>query len=340
MSRDLTKEEPNRDFHGEPVIEAAALVKKFDDFTAVRGVDFQVRQGECFGLLGPNGAGKTSTVRMIAGFSPVTGGKLSVFGLDIAKKVREIKARMGVVPQEDNLDPELSVLNNLLIYASYFRMDKELALKRAREVLEFMELTEKADTEVDSLSGGLKRRLTMGRALLNRPELLLLDEPTTGLDPYARPLLWQRLRRLKESGTTLLLTTHYLEEASQLCDRLVILHRGEILEQGTPQGLIDEHLGKDALELGLSNPEHYGAVLEAGSGLVKNHLNLGGAQVFFTNEGEGLSGLVSARAHELGITINYRRIRASNLEDVFLKLTGQSFGEADAPGEDSWGSGW
>ncbi|MCL6479049.1 MAG: ABC transporter ATP-binding protein [Peptococcaceae bacterium] len=305
------------------VVSARDLVKRFGDFEAVKGISLAVSRGECFGLLGPNGAGKTSIVKMVYGFSPVTAGKLEVFGEDVMANARSVKARIGVVPQEDNLDPDLSVRENLLVYASYFRMKKELAQRRAVEILEFMDLTDKAGEVVGHLSGGQKRRLTIGRALINRPELLILDEPTTGLDPYARHLVWQRLRKLKESGTTTLLTTHYLEEASQLCDRLVIIHKGEILEQGTPGELIDRHVGRDALELGIASPQ--GDILAEGSEeLVKARQVLGDDLVFFSDHGRELARRVSERAAELGIPLNYRRLRPTNLEDVFLKLTGET----------------
>jgi lipooligosaccharide transport system ATP-binding protein len=297
-------------------------------FEAVRGVSFAVKAGECFGLLGPNGAGKTSIVKMIYGFSPVTNGSLRVFGEDVMREARRIKARIGVVPQEDNLDPELSVWDNLLVYAGYFRIDRQEAERRAQQVMEFMELTEKAKTAVDSLSGGLKRRLTLGRALLNQPEILILDEPTTGLDPYARHMLWQRLRRLKESGTTMLLTTHYLEEASQLCDKLVILHKGTILEEGSPESLIDQYVGKEALELGVDS-NYTDHLLEGIDELAKGHQRLGDVLVVFTNQGEELTRVISNRMVERGVPINYRRLRPSNLEDVFLKLTGETLQESD-----------
>jgi lipooligosaccharide transport system ATP-binding protein len=305
------------------IIYANNLVKKFADIEAVRGVSFSVSRGECFGLLGPNGAGKTSIVKMIFGFSPVTSGELLVFGEKLSKNARAIKARIGVVPQEDNLDPDLSVWDNLMVYAGYFRINRADAVTRATEILELMELTEKADTAVNNLSGGMKRRLTLGRALINKPELLILDEPTTGLDPYARHLLWQRLRKLKETGTTMLLTTHYLEEASQLCDRLVILHRGRILEEGTPQKLIDTHVGKETLELDLS-PKFREQVLEGADSLIKGQNILGDNLLLFSNKGAELSKFIAQKAAALGIELNYRQLRPSTLEDVFLKLTGET----------------
>lgn len=305
------------------VIEAENLVKTFDGFQAVKGINFSVSPGECFGLLGPNGAGKTSTVKMIYGFSPVTSGRLKVFGEDIMSRARQIKARLGVVPQEDNLDPDLSVLDNLLVYAGYFLLPKDVAQKRAAEILEFMDLTEKSDAIVEQLSGGLKRRLTIGRALINQPKILILDEPTTGLDPYARHLVWQRLRKLKEAGTTMLLTTHYLEEASQLCDRLIIIHRGQILEEGSPQDLIDRHVGKEALELGIE-PEQRDSLIEELGGLIKARQTLADDLVLFTNRGRELEDLIMTRVLNRSISLNYRRLRPTNLEDVFLKLTGET----------------
>lgn len=305
------------------VVSARGLVKKFGDFTAVRGIDFTVHEGECFGLLGPNGAGKSSVVRMIYGFSPVTGGSLQVFGRDIKAGSRDIKAGIGVVPQEDNLDPELTVRQNLVVYAGYFRLKRETAEKRALEILDFMELAEKSDQVVDQLSGGQKRRLTIGRGLINQPRLLILDEPTTGLDPQARRMVWQRLRRLKEAGTTMILTTHYLEEASQLCDRLIVLHRGSILEEGTPAELVERHVGRYALELGLA-AGHMEALTGGLGPLIKAHHVLGDDMVLFTDNGRELAAGVSARADELGLVINYQKLRQSNLEDVFLKLTGET----------------
>jgi len=305
------------------IISAGDLVKRFGDFEAVKGVSFAVSRGECFGLLGPNGAGKTSIVKMIYGFSPVTSGKLEVFGEDIMARARNIKARIGVVSQEDNLDPELSVRENLLVYAGYFRMKKDLAQKRADEILAFMDLRDKSGEVVEHLSGGLKRRLTIGRALINRPELLILDEPTTGLDPYARHLVWQRLRKLKESGTTMLLTTHYLEEASQLCDRLIIIHHGKILEEGTPRGLIEGYVGNEALELGV-DPLHRDLLTEGCEDLIRARQTLGDDLVLFTDRGRELAERISERAVSLDVSINYRRLRPANLEDVFLHLTGET----------------
>ncbi len=308
------------------VIRARNLVKRFGDFAAVQGIDLDVLRGECFGLLGPNGAGKTSIVKMIYGFSPISEGELQVFGYDIRHEARKVKARLGIIPQEDNLDPDLPVRQNLLVYAGYFRLRRDVARQRVEEILEFMNLKSKSAAVVEHLSGGLKRRLTIGRALINKPELLILDEPTTGLDPYARHLVWQRLRSLKEAGTTMLLTTHYLEEASQLCDRLVIIHRGKILEQGTPAELIARHAGAEALELGVK-PGERERLLEGLEGLVKGDHMLGDDLLLFTDRGRDLEEAVSARTAAQGISISYRRLRPANLEDVFLKLTGETLAE-------------
>lgn len=304
------------------IICARNLTKRFGEFVAVAGVDFCVRRGECFGLLGPNGAGKTSIVRMICGQSPVTEGELTVFGQEVSKKARQIKARIGVVPQEDNLDPELTVWENLLVYASYFRLRKEEACRRAREILAFMELEEKARTVVEKLSGGLKRRLTIGRALINRPQLLVLDEPTTGLDPYARRLIWQRIRQLASAGTTVLLTTHYMEEAGQLCDRLVIIHHGRIVEEGSPGELVLKHAGREALELE-APPQKHGEMVRAGGELVRGWLSLGERLVLFTDGGRELYRRLNSAGGFASGRSGWNWLRPANLEDVFLKLTGE-----------------
>jgi lipooligosaccharide transport system ATP-binding protein len=317
----------NADLQWEPVILAEKLVKKYGDFEAVKGVNFSVRPGECFGLLGPNGAGKTSIVRMIYGFSPVTAGVLKIFGDDIMRRPRAIKARLGVVPQDDDLDPALSVRENMIVHAGYFRLDRRVAMKRTEEILGFMDLSDKIDEPVENLSGGLKRRLAIGRGLINQPELLLLDEPTTGLDPYARHLVWQRLRRLKEEGTTILLTTHYMEEASQLCDRLIIVHQGEIVDQGRPGELIERRLGKEALELGMSD-HSFDSLLAGCELLIKSRQQVGEDLVLYTNQGMELLDKVSAEASRRQIALRYRRLRPSNLEDVFLQMTGEPLGES------------
>jgi lipooligosaccharide transport system ATP-binding protein len=319
----------NVDRQREPVILASKLVKKYGDFEAVKGVDFAVRLGECFGLLGPNGAGKTSIVRMIYGFSPVTAGSLKIFGEDIMSRPRAIKARMGVVPQDDDLDPALSVRENMIVYAGYFQIGKDLARKRTEEILTFMDLMDKIDEPVENLSGGLKRRLALGRGLINQPELLLLDEPTTGLDPYARHLVWQRLRKLKEDGATMLLTTHYMDEASQLCDRLIIVFQGEIVEEGQPGALVERHLGREALELGIGR--YPDSLFSDSEHMIRSRQRMGDDLVLFTDHGLELMERVSEQASRQQITLRYRRLRPSNLEDVFLQLTGEPLRE-DAPG--------
>ena len=233
----------------EVLIEAKGLTKKYDDFLAVDNIDFQVYKGECVGFLGPNGAGKTTTVRMIYCFLIPTSGALSVAGLDVHTQCREIKAIVGVAPQEDNLDPDFSVLKNLTVYARYFDIPKEEALKRAEAQLKFFQLEEKRDVPIMALSTGMKRRLIFARALLNQPQVLLLDEPTTGLDPQARHLVWDEVRHLKKQQVTIILTTHYMDEAQILCDRILIVDHGKIIEQGTPTELIKKHVGSEVLEL-------------------------------------------------------------------------------------------
>ena len=232
-----------------PFVYASNLVKRFGDLTAVDGIDFEVMQGEVFGFLGPNGAGKSSTMRMIGAVSPVTDGELTVFGLDPATDGRQIRARLGVVPQEDSLDTQLTVEENLMIYGRYFDLPRSEIAKRIDELLSFTQLSERRTHRVEPLSGGMKRRLTIARGLINDPEMILLDEPTTGLDPQARHLLWERLYRLKARGVTLIITTHYMDEAEQLCDRLVIMDQGRIVAEGSPQSLIDTHTTREVLEL-------------------------------------------------------------------------------------------
>ncbi|MBL7686024.1 MAG: ATP-binding cassette domain-containing protein [Deltaproteobacteria bacterium] len=230
-------------------IEAKNLYKKFENFTAVDHISFAIQEGECFGFLGPNGAGKTSTMKMIYCFSPISGGSLQVLGKNVCYQAKEIKREMGVVPQEDSLDPDLTVIDNLLVYANYFDIPKIEASKRADELLSFLQLEEKRNEKINNLSGGMKRRLVIARSLLNRPKILILDEPTTGLDPQARHLIWNKLRSLKKSGVTMVLTTHYMEEATQLCDRLVIMNEAKILAQGSPLELIRELVGKEVYEI-------------------------------------------------------------------------------------------
>ena len=299
------------------LIEARGLVKHYGDFVAVDDVSFDIREGECFGVLGPNGAGKTTTIRMITATSPITAGRLSVAGLDVGVEPRKVKAALGVVPQDDNLDPDLLVRQNLEVYARYFGLDREAVRQRIDEALELFQLDDRANSNVDDLSGGMKRRLTIARALVNDPRVLILDEPTTGLDPQARHLVWQQLRLLKNRGVTMLLTTHYMEEATHLCDRLVIMHRGKILIEGRPYDLIAEVAGPQVLELRLPPrerdallaefPQHDGVSVERVEDLT---YVFGG-------------GNASAMAAERVGDPHRAHLRPGNMEDVFMLLTGR-----------------
>ncbi|KNZ69376.1 ABC transporter [Thermincola ferriacetica] len=310
----------------DPVIKAHKLVKRFGSFTAVDAIDLSVMPGQCFGLLGPNGAGKSTTVKMITGLSPITGGTLEVFGLSIVTDARRIKAHLGVVAQDDNLDPELTVLENLIVYAGYFGIPKKEARQRAEELLSFMELEGKAGTKVDHLSGGMKRRLTIARALINKPKIIILDEPTTGLDPHARHIVWQKIRQLKENGTTVLLTTHYLEEASQLCDRLVFMHNGKIIDEGQPAALVSAHIGSHVLELAGGD---FTAICRRlpGTNLINGFKLFGDTLYIYSNHGPQLQEWIKG----LSIDFSYQLLRPATLEDVFLKLTGRSLEDDQVP---------
>ena len=301
------------------MVSAHGLTKTFGDFTAVAGIDLQVARGESFGFLGPNGAGKSSTMRMIACVSPRTGGDLTVLGADPDVEGPSIRARLGVVPQADNLDGELTLRQNLQIYGRYFGYSRAYCRAKATELLEFAQLTERADADVDPLSGGMKRRLTIARSLVNDPELLLLDEPTTGLDPQARHLLWDRLFRLKQQGTTLILTTHYMDEAEQLCDRLVVMDGGRIVAEGSPQQLIRDHATREVLELRFALDEQHRHVAEL-TGLANRVEELPDRLLLYTDDGEALL----AEAHRRGVRPVSSLVRRSSLEDVFLRLTGRS----------------
>jgi lipooligosaccharide transport system ATP-binding protein len=305
----------------EATLVARGLRKSYGDFQAVRGVDFEVYRGECFGFLGPNGAGKTTTMKMIYGAAIPTGGELSVVGLDIRKHGREVKRRIGVVPQEDNLDNDLKARENLLIYGRYFDLPKKLILRRAEELLDFLELSGKADAEVEELSGGMKRRLVIARALMNDPDLVVLDEPTTGLDPQARHLVWEKLRELMRGGKTLILTTHYMDEAQGLCDRLVIMEDGRFAAEGTPGDLIREHVSGEVLELYASPTtlEQLSRLLEAE---VDRLDRSGDGLLVYTSEPER----IQRRIEESGLRADVGRRRAG-LEDVFLTLTGRRLTE-------------
>ena len=297
---------------------ARDLKKSYDGFEAVKGVDFEVHPGECFGFLGPNGAGKTTTMKMVYGAVIPTDGELDVAGLDIRRSEREIKRRIGVVPQENNLDDELKVRENLLVYGRYYDLPRKLALQRADELLEFVQLTEKADSRVEQLSGGMKRRLLIARALLNDPEIVVLDEPTTGLDPQARHLVWDRLRALAAEGKTLLLTTHYMEEAARLCDRLVIMEGGLIIAEGSPEQLVEEHVSPQVLEFRARTEdlEKLRPIVEAAADAVDRS---GEVLLAFTADGDGLMEEVRTSGIEVDNTV----YRQAGLEDVFLRLTGR-----------------
>jgi len=305
--------------NGEPLIQARGLVKRFGELAAVDSVDFDLQRGEAFGFLGPNGAGKTSTMRMIGCVSPVTEGKLSIFGLDPARDGVEIRGRLGVVPQEDSLDMELTVRENIIVYGRYFGLARSVLRKRADELLEFVELTDRAKDRVEPLSGGMKRRLTIARSLVNDPEVLLLDEPTTGLDPQARHVVWDRLYRLKRQGVTLLLTTHYMEEAEQLCDRLVVMDKGKIVAEGSPRELIERYSTREVVELrfGDTRPDDFAYWTD---GLVSRVEPLPDRVLLYTDNGDAASHGI----HERGLVPESVLVRRSTLEDVFLHLTGRS----------------
>jgi lipooligosaccharide transport system ATP-binding protein len=302
-----------------PLIHARGLTKRFGEFTAVDAVDFDVAPGESFGFLGPNGAGKTSTMRMIGCVSPISAGTLTVMGLDPATPGSQIRANIGVVPQQDTLDTELTVRENLAIYGRYFGLSRAEVGRRADELLEFAQLTERADDQVEPLSGGMKRRLTIARSLINEPTVLLLDEPTTGLDPQARHLLWDRLYRLKQRGVTLVLTTHYMDEAEQLCDRLVVMDKAKIVAEGSPRGLIEQYSTREVAELRFAPgiAETLDGQLE---GIAQRVEQLPDRVLLYADDGEA----AAVAVHERGLKPESVLVRRSSLEDVFLRLTGRS----------------
>ncbi len=311
----------------EPMIRAVDLRKSFvgkqGTVEAVKGIDVEVRPGESFGFLGPNGAGKSSTMRMIAAVSPVTSGELRILGLDPATHGPQIRARLGVCPQEDSLDMELTVFENLFVYGRYFGIPRGEVRSRAEELLDFVQLTEKRKNRVEELSGGMKRRLTIARSLINRPDLLLLDEPTTGLDPQARHVLWDRLFRLKQQGVTLVITTHYMDEAEQLCDRLVVMDKGLIVAEGSPFDLIRTHSTREVAELRfgvLDHAELHDKVVEAVGERADRVEVLPDRLLLYTADGED----AIARVHESGLEPVMTLVRRSTLEDVFLRLTGRT----------------
>jgi lipooligosaccharide transport system ATP-binding protein len=301
------------------LIHARGLTKRFGEFVAVDAVDFDVAPGESFGFLGPNGAGKTSTMRMIGAVSPVSDGVLTVLGMDPRAHGPEIRARLGVVPQQDTLDTELTVRENLVLYGRYFGLSRAECGRRADELLEFAQLSERANESVEPLSGGLKRRLTIARALINEPDLLLLDEPTTGLDPQARHLLWDRLYRLKQRGVTLVLTTHYMDEAEQLCDRLVVMDKAKIVAEGSPRQLIDRYSTREVTELRFP-PGVQDSLDGKLDGLADRIEKLADRVLLYADDGEA----VAVAAHERGLEPETVLVRRSTLEDVFLRLTGRS----------------
>ncbi len=309
------------------LVEAHRLTKTYPArngtaaFCAVAGIDFQFGRGEAFGFLGPNGAGKSSTMRMLAAISPVTGGTLRVLGLDPANHGPEIRARIGVVPQDDALDRELTVRENIYVYGRYFGLSKRAIRERVDALLAFAQLEDKADAVVETLSGGMRRRLTIARSLINDPEILLLDEPTTGLDPQARHVLWDRLFRLKRDGVTLIITTHYMDEAEQLCDQLAVMDSGRIVAEGSPRALIEEHVTREVLELRFPPDDHADVAARLrDAGIGQRIEELPDRVVVYADDGE--AALVSV--HGLGMTPITALVRRATLEDVFLKLTGRS----------------
>ena len=303
-----------------PLIEAHALTKRFGPFVAVDGIDFAIQPGEAFGFLGPNGAGKSSTMRMIGCVSPLSGGTLRVLGMDPAHDGPQIRGRLGVVPQEDNLDTELTVWDNLMIYGRYFDLPRAEIRRRAAELLEFVQLSDRRDSRVDPLSGGMKRRLTIARALINQPELMLLDEPTTGLDPQARHMLWERLYRLKQTGVTLVLTTHYMDEAEQLCDRLVIMDGGRIVAEGAPTSLVAEHATREVVELRFARASEQDDALAQVRTMGSRVEPVADRLLVYTDDGDRTAAAITGD----GVGAASVLVRRASLEDVFLILTGRT----------------
>jgi len=301
------------------LIEAQSLTKKFGDLVAVDNISFQVFKGECYGFLGPNGAGKTTTMKMVHCVLPLTAGKLTVANMDVTDYAREIKKMIGVAPQEDNLDPDFTVFHNLMVYARYFDIPKAEARKRSEELLEFMQLEEKRNVIIENLSAGMKRRLILARALLNEPQILILDEPTTGLDPQARHMIWDKIRNLQKQGVTIVLTTHYMEEAFQLCDRIIIMDCGKIIEEGKPQNLVKKHVGEEVLEF-TYNEKILHLLRQKFQDI---RVEIVGERVHvFTNQPRGVFPKI-LKEFRFGEAL----IRDANLEDVFLKLTGRRLRE-------------
>jgi lipooligosaccharide transport system ATP-binding protein len=305
------------------MVEARALEKRFGDFVAVDRVDFAIEPGESFGFLGPNGAGKTSTMRMIGCVSPRSGGDLQVLGMDPSTDGSRIRARLGVVPQEDNLDTELTVWDNMMIYGRYFDMPRPLIKERAAELLEFVQLADRRESKVDPLSGGMKRRLTIARALINQPEMIILDEPTTGLDPQARHLLWDRLYQLKREGVTLIITTHYMDEAEQLCDRLVIMDEARIVAEGSPRDLISTYVTREVVEVRFPLSVERDEVAKRVGQFAERVEPLADRVLLYTHDGDGTVASVTSAGFDASAVL----VRRASLEDVFLILTGRSLDE-------------
>ena len=303
----------------DPLIRARGLVKRFGEFTAVDGIDFELYRGEAFGFLGPNGAGKSSTMRMIGCVSPPTAGELTILGLDPVAGGAEIRSRLGVVPQEDTLDVELTVRENLLIYGRYFGLPRAIIRERTERLLDFVQLSERANDQVEPLSGGMKRRLTIARSLINEPDILLLDEPTTGLDPQARHVVWDRLFRLKQQGVTLVLTTHYMDEAEQLCDRLVVMDDGKIAAGGSPRELIARYSTPEVLELRFDPGEHEQAADKLAHVPAQRQEVLADRVLLYVTDGDA----ALATVRNCGLEPLTSLVRRSTLEDVFLRLTGR-----------------
>jgi lipooligosaccharide transport system ATP-binding protein len=309
----------------EPIVRAAGLVKRYADnpLPAVDGIDFEVKERECFGFLGPNGAGKTTTMRMVSCRARRTEGLLEVMGLDPSRDQRTIKQNIGVVPQETNLDTVIRVGENLFAHARYFGISKKEARARTTEVLTFVQLEDRSEWDVEHLSGGMKRRLLIARALINRPRMLILDEPTTGLDPQARHLVWDRLRELKRQGVTLVITTHYMEEAAQLCDRLVVMHQGKILVEGRPRDLIRDHVAPEVVELTAHGQHELNAMVEEMASYADAHEVAGDRLILHVTDGEALLKIIN----DSGLGYETAAFRPASLEDVFLKLTGRTLEE-------------
>jgi lipooligosaccharide transport system ATP-binding protein len=307
----------------EPAVEARSVSKRYNGLVAVDGIDFAVGEGECFGFLGPNGAGKTSTMKMIYGLATIDGGTLTVLGHDVARERRAVKARIGVVPQEDNLDRSFPVRENLIVHGHYFGLEQAPLERRVDDLLRFVQLLERADDTVFALSGGMRRRLLIARSLVNEPDLVVLDEPTTGLDPQARHAVWTALERLKTEGVTLLLTTHYMEEAERLCDRLVIMDHGRIITEGTPPDLIAEHVGREVLELTVSEDYPTEQLLASLEGLYESHERAERQLLLYGDDAERVLESIDHERFPCERSV----VRRASLEDVFLRLTGRTLRE-------------